>query len=802
MTYLATPSYDDSPRFSNVPDILPSNIQIEEAVLGGCLLDPTGIIRIADIITPDAFYLPAHKDIFKAIVVLHKQDKPTDLLSVMNYLADRDLLTRVGGQNKLAALVDRAVSAVNIDVHSDALVEKYLRRQLINVASDIQIDAYEQDKPLAWILEQIEQKVLQLTQLRKHDGKSYWKKWDEVTFDRLCKDLDEIEAIENVAQQDWSMRKLAKKWKFGNKKELLDFHAKWLDSQSTTKTYTAMEYFQKHGNSEQPWLIPGFVPAQSIIAVYADGGVGKTRLAFTLAKHAVTGQAFGYENMSFDPMNVLLIETDQGARVTSKLLEMQDFLTDETVGNRLVICDDWTIGEFGRLKTMLKQHQPKLVIIDSLTSISVDSIYSEKDAEYARPLVRLRHIAHEYNCTFLVIHHSNANGDMRGSRAVRNTVDEVLKFSKNQNELGEFNVLTIEKTRSRAPGAYKFTYDEETWGWQFKGRVEDDVMGGSAVSTNNMTRCLDFLRHNVGIPYESIEVAESLGINRESVRRDLKRSAAEGLCNSGRSTRDGRALVYYYGTRATHITSPTSNSDYRGCDAFSNADKYSTSGRCDQPDQPDQSFPENFSQKNVGVTDQVDHISQKKAPNHEPASNTDVINDVISLTDQVDHFATLLNNKAPVVTLVNNNFSGPEQSPENDGGNNQHVVPEVMTDFEIGQMVKVIRGPQAGNKLEVLGVGNQRLKLKFGENSIGVATEDVIALPPDLPEPELFTLGTGKQRKRKVVHSSLVGKRVRIKALGELADVVGLSTSPERPLIWQSVEVPGRKGFAALDDLE
>lgn len=798
MTYLPIPPSDNPPQFRSIPDTLPSNIEIEEAVLGGCLLDPHAIARIADVITPEAFYIPAHKDIFKAILALHKQEKSTDLLTVINYLADKNLLAGVGGQNKLAALVDRAVSAVNIDVHGDALVEKYLRRKLINVANNIQFDAYDQDKPLSWVLEQIEQKVLQLTQLRKHDGKSYWNKWDAVTFDRLCKDLDEIEAIENTAQQDWAMRKLAKKWKFGSKKELLDFHAKWLDSQSTTKTYTAMEYFEKHGNSEQPWLIPGFVPAQSIIAVYADGGVGKTRLAFTLAKHAVTGQAFGYENMSFDPMNVLLIETDQGARVTSKLLEMQDFLADETVGNRLVICDDWTIGEFGRLKTMLKQHKPKLVIIDSLTSISVDSIYSEKDAEYARPLVRLRHIAHEYNCTFLVIHHSNANGDMRGSRAVRNTVDEVLKFSKNQNELGEFNVLTIEKTRSRAPGAYKFTYDEDTWGWRFKGRVEDDAMGGNAVSTNNMTRCLDFLRQNMGIPFEAIEVAETLGINRETVRRDLKRAVAEGLCNSGRSTRDGRALVYYYGTRETKNTSPTSGITYRRCDDFSNAIEKDTSRRCDQPDQPDQSILENFSEKNVETTDQVDHISNKKGSNQDEANNTDVINENRRLTDQVDHFATLLNNRPPDVTVLNNEESTPEESQEKEESKNEHN----SSDFEIGQTVIVTRGIYQGNKLEVLALGDESLKLKFGGGSVFVFIEDVVSLPPDLPEPELFTLGTGNRRKRKVEYSSLVGKRVKIKALGEMADIVGLSTSPEKPLIWQSVEVYGRKGFAALDDLE
>ncbi|NEQ22094.1 MAG: AAA family ATPase, partial [Microcoleus sp. SIO2G3] len=226
---------------------------------------------------------------------------------------------------------------------------------------------------------------------------------------------------------------------------------------------------------------------------------------------------------------------------------MQGFLEDG-VGSRLTICDEWSFGEFGRLKSMLKDRHPKLVILDSLTSLSVNSLYSENDTEYARPLVRLRHLAKEFGCTFLVIHHSNAQGGIRGTRAIKNTVDEVFKFTKQQNELGEFNVLSIEKTRSRGPGNYKFTYDDDTWGWKFEGLIEEEFLGGSS-GTNNMMRCIKFLYQNEGTPYEVLEVAEALGLPKDSVRRDLRRAATEGLVNSGKSTHNKRALVYYVGVR-------------------------------------------------------------------------------------------------------------------------------------------------------------------------------------------------------------------------------------------------------------
>ena len=130
-------------------------------------------------------------------------------------------------------------------------------------------------------------------------------------------------------------------------------------------------------------------------------------------------------------------------------------------------------------------------------------------------------------------------------------------------------------------------------------------------------------------------------------------------------------------------------------------------------------------------------------------------------------------------------------------GKNEHSISS--TDFEIGQMVKVIRGPQAGNKLEILGVGFERLKLKFGEKEISIAIADTIPLPPTLPEPELFVLGTGNQRKRKVDLQSLVGKKVGLSALGGEEHLV-VSIDWKNRLICQSLSA-NRKAVVELKDI-
>ena len=163
--------YSENGFQSNGSDRLPpQNIEAEEAILGGILLDPEAISRVSDRLVADAFYISAHKDIYQAAIRLYSGGKPTDLLSLTAWLADHNLLDKVGGKSKLAQLVDRTVSAVNIDALAALVMDKYLRRQLIKSGSEIVHLGYETEKELATVLDQAEQKVFGITQERPQQG--------------------------------------------------------------------------------------------------------------------------------------------------------------------------------------------------------------------------------------------------------------------------------------------------------------------------------------------------------------------------------------------------------------------------------------------------------------------------------------------------------------------------------------------------------------------------------------------------------------------------------------------------------
>jgi replicative DNA helicase len=128
----------DSGEFEALSDAVPpQNLEAEEAVLGGILLDPEAIGRVADVLQPEAFYLGAHREIYRTALMLHSQGKPTDLTAMCAWLADTGHLEKVGGSARLVELVERTLTTASIDQVARLVMDKYLRRQLIRSGNEV-----------------------------------------------------------------------------------------------------------------------------------------------------------------------------------------------------------------------------------------------------------------------------------------------------------------------------------------------------------------------------------------------------------------------------------------------------------------------------------------------------------------------------------------------------------------------------------------------------------------------------------------------------------------------------------------
>jgi len=142
---------------------MPTSIEAEEAILGGILIDPTAISRVADLLKPEYFAIAAHQRIFSAAMTLLTQGHSADLMTVTNWLTDHGQLDGIGGLTKLAQLVDRTVSATNIDQYAGLVEEKYRRRKLIEAGINIAEAAGQTARDLEEIIAEAETNILSIS---------------------------------------------------------------------------------------------------------------------------------------------------------------------------------------------------------------------------------------------------------------------------------------------------------------------------------------------------------------------------------------------------------------------------------------------------------------------------------------------------------------------------------------------------------------------------------------------------------------------------------------------------------------
>ncbi|TVQ10675.1 MAG: replicative DNA helicase, partial [Balneolaceae bacterium] len=143
--------------------IPPQAPEIEEAVLGGMLIEKEATSVALEILKAEDFYSAPNRHIFEAISKLYSRDNPVDILTVENELRDRELLDDCGGPGYLARLTRSVSSAANIEYHAQIIAEKAVKRNLINGLGQIIGESYQPDSDPYELLDKSEQYLFQLS---------------------------------------------------------------------------------------------------------------------------------------------------------------------------------------------------------------------------------------------------------------------------------------------------------------------------------------------------------------------------------------------------------------------------------------------------------------------------------------------------------------------------------------------------------------------------------------------------------------------------------------------------------------
>ncbi len=142
--------------------IQPQAVDLEEAVLGALMLEQDALNSVIDILKSEFFYKEQHQKIYSSICRLFANSHPVDILTVTNELKTQGELEFVGGAYYITQLTNRVASAANIEFHSRIISQKYIQRELIKIASEIEHDAYEDTTDVLELLDKTESNLLSI----------------------------------------------------------------------------------------------------------------------------------------------------------------------------------------------------------------------------------------------------------------------------------------------------------------------------------------------------------------------------------------------------------------------------------------------------------------------------------------------------------------------------------------------------------------------------------------------------------------------------------------------------------------
>ncbi|MBR1748975.1 MAG: replicative DNA helicase [Bacilli bacterium] len=147
--------------------VMPQNIEAEMSVLGVAFLNPTAMESIMENMSEDMFFSDANKRVFQALSELYKNRTPIDITTVKNELDKQKNLNAIGGVEYLSEIVDSVATSANLNYYMEIVKDKATRRKLIDTATNIITDAYNETNGLTQILDTSETKLLNVVRTRK-----------------------------------------------------------------------------------------------------------------------------------------------------------------------------------------------------------------------------------------------------------------------------------------------------------------------------------------------------------------------------------------------------------------------------------------------------------------------------------------------------------------------------------------------------------------------------------------------------------------------------------------------------------
>ena len=421
---------------------LPQNFLAEKTILSCLLINYEAIEITIQTLPVDAFYFKHHQELYKTIIFMHQNQIPVDVLTLATYLQDNGLLFKVGGVKVLIDLTTEIPNLTYLEDYIQLVKDKFIRRRLIQLGNEVINSGYITNIPLEKILDELENKVFNLT--------------NEIKTQTL---ISSAELLTNIF------------------------------SELTKKSLNPSLPGLSSGFYELDSVTQGFQKSDLII-IAGRPGLGKTALSLNIALNILKNYNlpvlfFSLEMAKEQIMyRVLSMETNiDQLRLKNGKLYTNDWLKIEKMINILSKCpffvddtSDLSVQKIrSNLKTILfEQNNIGIIIIDYLQLMQTSKAKTENRVQELSQITRsLKILAREFNIPIIALSQLSRNienrldkkpilSDLRESGSIEQDADLVLMLSKqNKPENSSYQImeLTIAKQRNGPLGTVKLKFD-------------------------------------------------------------------------------------------------------------------------------------------------------------------------------------------------------------------------------------------------------------------------------------------------------------------------------------------------------
>lgn len=137
----------------------PQALEVEEAVLGAMLIEPSAVDTALEELSASCFYDPRHRMIFEAMTELVNEHMSVDIITTSTKLRDKGNLEAVGGPVALAGLSEKVGAAAHIEYYVRILKQKNIQRDLITAAYEILKQSYDDSVKVDDLIDQAQTKI-------------------------------------------------------------------------------------------------------------------------------------------------------------------------------------------------------------------------------------------------------------------------------------------------------------------------------------------------------------------------------------------------------------------------------------------------------------------------------------------------------------------------------------------------------------------------------------------------------------------------------------------------------------------